>query len=177
MQALYDFLPVVAFFVTLKLADVYAATAVLMLAAVVVAALEWFKKRQVSPMLLFSTGLALVFGGLTLYLHNELFIKWKPTVLYALLALVLLASQLFGGKPLIQKMLEEQLSTDARTWRTVNLGWVLFFLAMAGVNLVFVYRFSTDAWATWKIAALGVIALWAVASSLWLAQRAHETKP
>ena len=177
MQALYDFLPVLAFFVTLKLAGIYAATGVLMVAAVAVALVEWLRKRAISRMLLFSTALALVFGGLTLWLHNELFIKWKPTVLYGLLALLLLGSQVAGQKPLIQRMLEQQLVTDARTWRTLNVAWALFMLALAALNLVFAYRFSTDAWGTWKLATVGVVLAWAVLSGLWLAQRAHEPKP
>jgi intracellular septation protein len=176
VQALYDFLPVVAFFATLKLADIYVATGVLMVATVAVAALQWLRKRAVSPMLLFSAGLGLVFGGLTLWFHNELFIKWKLTVLYALMGALLLASQVIGDKPIVQKMLEQQLTADARTWRTVNLSWALFFLAIAATNLVFVYRFSTSAWATWKLATFGLIFAFAFASSLWLARRADETK-
>jgi intracellular septation protein len=177
VQALYDFLPVVAFFATLKLADIYVATGVLMVATVAVAVLQWLRRRTVSPMLLFSAGLGLLFGGLTLWFHNELFIKWKPTVLYALLAALLLASQLLSDKPILQKMLEQQLSADDRTWRTVNLSWALFFLALAAANLVFVYRFSTDAWAIWKLATLALTFVYAFASSLWLAQRAHQPKP
>ncbi len=171
MQALYDFLPVLAFFITLNLADVYVATGVLMAATVLVAAVQWLRTRHVSMMLLVSAGLALVFGGLTLYFHNELFIKWKLTVLNVLFAIVLLASQVLGGKPLMQRLMEPQIQADARTWRLMNTGWALFSLVIAAVNLVFVYHVSTLAWAKWKLAAIGLTVLYAFASSFWLAER------
>jgi len=177
VQALYDFLPVVAFFVTFKFADIYTATAVLMVATVAVALQQWFRKRAVSPMLLVSAGLGLVFGGLTLYFHNQLFIMWKMSILYALLAAACLLSQVFGDKPLIQKMMEAQIETDARTWRIANVAWALFFLALAAVNLVFVYRFSAEVWATWKLASFGVVFLFSLALGVWLAGRAAPVKP
>jgi intracellular septation protein len=173
MQALYDFIPVLAFFATFKLAGIYAATGVLLIATVVMTAAQWLRKGAVSPMLLVSAGLALVFGGLTLWLHNDLFIMWKPTVLYLLFAVALLLSQLVGDKPLVQKMLEQKLRTDARTWRITNLSWAVFFLVLAGVNLVFVYRFSRDAWATWKLATVGIVFVFALAQGAWLANRAE----
>ncbi len=172
MQALYDFLPVVAFFVTFKFADIYTATGVLMVATVALALQQWIAKRRISPMLLVSAGLGLLFGGLTLYFHNQLFIMWKPSILYVLLALACLASQVWSDKPLIQKMMEAQLKTDARTWRIANLTWAFFFLVLAAVNLVFVYRFSAEAWATWKIASFGVVFAFSLGLGMWLSGRA-----
>jgi intracellular septation protein len=172
MQALFDLFPVLAFFVTFKFAGIYPATGVLIVATIALTIGQWFRKGTVSPMLLVSAGLALLFGGLTLWLHNELFIMWKPTVLYVLFAAALLVSQLVGDKPLVQTLLEGKLHTDARTWRITNLSWALFFLVLAGVNLLFVYRFSRDAWATWKLATVGLVFLFALAQGAWLANRA-----
>ncbi len=173
MQALYDFLPILAFFATFKFADIYAATAVLMVALVIVAGLQWVKRRSVSPMLLVSAGLALVFGGLTLYFHNQLFIMWKPTIADGLFAVAFLVSPFVGEEPLIQKMMGHVLKTDRRTWLIANTVWALFFLLAAAVNLVFVYRFSVDAWANWKFASLFVMAAFALCVSVWLASRAQ----
>lgn len=177
MQALYDFFPVLAFFVAFKFADIYTATGVLIVVTLAVAATQWIRTRKISPMLLVSTGLALVFGGLTLWLHNDLFIMWKPTVVYLLFAAALIVSEVAGPKPLVQRLLEERLRADARTWQITNLVWAAFFLVLAAVNLVFVYRFSRDAWVTWKLATVGVVFVFALAQGAWLASRSEPIEP
>jgi intracellular septation protein len=185
MQALYDLLPVLAFFVAYKLADIYVATGVLIAATVVQVAVQWLRTRTVSRMVLISAGLVLVFGGATLLIHDELFIMWKPTVLYVLFAVALLASQFFTGKPIVQRLLEAQLTTDGRTWRIANAGWAVFFLALAAVNYAFVHGFThspdgsveqkswESAWATWKLATIGVVFAFALAQGVWLSRRAE----
>jgi intracellular septation protein len=185
MQALYDLLPVLAFFVAYKLADIYVATGVLIVATVLQVAIQWVRTRTVSKMVLISAGLVLVFGGATLLIHDELFIMWKPTVLYVLFALALLASQWFTAKPIVQRLLESQLTTDARTWRITNAGWAVFFLVLAAVNYVFVHGFThspdgsaaqkswESAWATWKLATIGVVFAFALLQGLWLSKRAE----
>jgi intracellular septation protein len=171
MQALLDFFPVVAFFIAFKLADIYAATGVLIGATILAMLIQWLRVRRLSPMLLVSTGLVLVFGGLTLWFHNDLFIMWKPTVLYLLFATALLVSPRFG-RPLLQRMLESKLSTDARTWQIANLTWAVFFLILAAVNLVFVYGFPRSVWVTWKLCTVGIVFAFAMAQGTWLAKHA-----
>ena len=174
MQALTDFLPVLAFFIAFKLADIYVATGVLIAVTCVQVAVQWARTRTVSRMMLISAALVLVMGGATLLLHNDLLIMWKPTVLYVLLAAALLVSQYLGDKPLIERLLESQLKTDARTWRLTNLSWAVFFLVLAAVNLVFVYRFDRATWVTWKLATIGIVFAFAIAQALWLARRAEH---
>jgi intracellular septation protein len=173
MQALYDFLPVLAFFVAYSFAGIYVATGVLIAATLVLVAVQWLKNRTVSRMTLISAALVLVLGGATLLLHNELLIMWKPTVLYALFAIVLLVSQYTGGKPLVERLLESQLQADARTWRITNLAWAVFFSILAGVNLVFVYHYGRDAWVRWKLATIGIVFLFALGQAAWLTRRAQ----
>jgi intracellular septation protein len=172
VQALYDLLPVLAFFVTFKFAGIYPATGVLIAVTLAVAGAQWFRAGRISPMLMVSASLALIFGGLTLWLHNQLFIMWKPTVVYAMFAAALLVSDLTGPKPLLQKLLEEKLSAERRIWRIANLTWALFFIVLAGVNLVFVYGYSADAWATWKLATVGIVFAFALLQGAWLARHA-----
>jgi len=174
MQALTDFLPVLAFFVAFKFAGIFVATGVLIVASCAQIAYQWLTKRSVSRMTLVSAGLVLVLGGATLALKNELLIMWKPTVLYVAFALILIASQFVGDKPVVQRLLESQLKADARTWRLTNLSWAVFFLLLAGINLVFVYRFSQDAWANWKLATIGIVFAFAIAQAFWLAHRAER---
>jgi intracellular septation protein len=176
MQALYDLFPVLAFFVAYKFAGIYVATGVLVVATLALVAMQWLRTRTVSRMVLISAGLVLLFGGATLLIHDELFIMWKPTVLYVLFAAALLLSQAFGDKPLVQRMLEKQLRTDDRTWRISNLSWALFFLVLAAINLVFVYRFSRDAWVNWKLGTIGIVFAFALAQGAWLSRRAEPAQ-
>jgi len=173
MQALYDVLPVLAFFVAYSAKGIYVATRVLIAATVLQLAVQWFRERRIHKSLLVSSGLVLVLGGLTLWLHNDLLIMWKPTVLYLIFAIVLLVSQFRGGVPLIQQLLGKQLTTDAATWRTANLSWALFFLVLAVVNLFFVYQTSRDTWVKWKLATVGIVLVFTVLQALWLSRRAH----
>jgi intracellular septation protein len=174
MQALTDFLPVLAFFVAFKFAGIYVATGVLIAATCVQVLVQYLRTRSVSRMLLISAALVLVLGGATLLLHNELLIMWKPTVLYLGFAIALVVSQYVGDKPLIERLLESQLRADARTWRLANLSWALFFLVLAAVNLVFVYRYDRDTWVAWKLATIGIVFAFAIVQGLWLAHRAER---
>ena len=176
MQALYDFLPVLAFFVTFAVGGIYPATAVLIVASIAVAVHQRLRTGSISPMLMVSTALALVFGGLTLFFHNAIFIMWKPTIVYLLFAAGLVLSQFMGPKPFIQQLLEKQLRAPAAVWRTANLSWALFFLVIAAVNLVFVYRFSETAWVRWKLATTAIVFVFALAQGAWLARHAEAVE-
>jgi intracellular septation protein len=175
MQALFDLFPVVAFFIAFKFADIYVATGVLIGATALLMLVQWFTQRRLSPMLLVSAGLVLIFGGLTLYFHNDLFIMWKPTVLYVLFASALLLSPRFG-KPLVQRMLESKLMTTKENWRIANLSWAVFFLILAVVNLVFVYGFSRSTWVIWKLCTVGLVFAFAMIQGTWLAKRAEPVE-
>ena len=174
MQALTDFLPVLAFFVAFKFAGIYVATGVLIAATGVQLSVQWLRHRTVSRTMLYSALLVLVFGGATLYFHNERVLMWMPTVLYVTLAGAFLATQWFGP-PLVERLLGSQIKTDARTWRIANLSWVVFFLVLGVVNLAFVYRYGLNAWVGWKLAKIGVIFLFALAQAFWIAGRAEHT--
>lgn len=172
MQALYDFLPVLAFFIAYSLKGIYVATGVLIGATMIQLGVQWFRERRIHKSMLISAGLVLVLGSLTLWLHNDLLIMWKPTVLYLIFAIVLLVSQFRGGAPIIQQLLGKQLQADAATWRIANASWALFFLTLAAVNLYFVYQTSRDTWVKWKLATLGIVLVFTVLQALWLARRA-----
>jgi intracellular septation protein len=174
MQALSDFLPILAFVIAYYVAGIYAATGVLIAATVVQVAVTWVRTHTVSKMTLISAALVLVLGGATLVLHNQLLIMWKPTVLYVVLAVALLVSQYVGDKPLVERLLGGQLKTDARTWRLTNLSWALFFLVLAGVNLVFVYGYDLEVWVRWKFATVGIVFAFAIAQAVWLTGRAEH---
>src|SRR5688572_664690 len=114
MQLLFDFFPVIAFFVTYKVtANLFVATAVIIVAVIAQTAIQWFRHRKVSSMALISGALVLVFGGLTLLIHDKVFIQWKVTAVNWLFALAFLATRFFGDKLLIERIMGENVQLQA----------------------------------------------------------------
>src|ERR1017187_6533519 len=117
MKFLFDIFPVLLFFVAFKFWGIYTATAVAIGATICQVCWSWLRHRKVDTMLWVSLAIIAVFGGATLYLHDETFIKWKPTVLYWLFASVLSASELLFHRNLIRAMLGEQIQLPQPAWR------------------------------------------------------------
>ena len=118
-----------------------------------------------------SLALVVVFGGATLLLHDETFIKWKPTILYWLFAVVLFGSAQFFGRNLIRSMLEQQVQLPETLWRTVNLAWIGFFAAMGALNLLVAFNFSTDTWVSFKLfGGMGLMFIFIIAQGMLLAK-------
>ena len=135
MKLLYDFLPIVLFFVAYKLYGIYAATAVAIVASVVMVAIGWIKHRKIERMHLVSLAVISVMGGLTLWLQDKAFVMWKPTLINWLFGAVFLGSSLLG-KPLVQRLLDGQLSLPGVVWSRLNWMWVGFFVLSGFANLV-----------------------------------------
>lgn len=172
MQLLFDFFPVIAFFVAYKLADIYVATAVIIVAVVLQTGIQWVRHRKVSSMALISGVLVLVFGGLTLLIQDKAFIQWKVTVVNWLFSAAFLASMLFGERTLIERMLGETVQLDRALWRRLNVAWALFFLVLGAINLYVAYSFSESFWVNFKLfGVLGLTLIFALAQGLWLASK------
>jgi len=151
MKLLFDLFPVILFFIAYKLVDIYAATVAAIIATLIQVGWSWFRHRKVDNLLWVSLVLITIFGGATLFLQDEAFIKWKPTVLYWLFACVLLISQVLFKKNLIRSMLSNQLKLPAAIWSRLNTSWSLFFATMGAVNLYVAFSFSTDFWVNFKL--------------------------
>ncbi len=151
MKLLFDLFPVILFFVAFKIFNVYVATGTAI--AATIAQIGWVKWRhgKVDTMLWVSFAIIGVFGGATLILHDETFIKFKPTILYWVFATILLGSNLFLKKNLMRTLLKEKLTLPTKVWNQVNLGWSLFFVLLGIVNLYVAFNFSTDAWVNFKL--------------------------
>ena len=134
-----------------KLYDIFVATAVAIVAAIVQFGWLWFRRRQVDKMMWINLAIIVIFGGATLISQAETFVRWKPTVLYWLIATVLLVSNLIFRKNLIQTMLEKQIVVPLFVWNRLNLSWIGFFLAMGCINLYVAFSFSVDTWVTFKL--------------------------
>ncbi len=177
MKFLYDFFPILLFFVAYKLGGIYVATAVAMGAAVLQIAWGWFVKKKVETMHWVSAGLILVFGGLTLALHDPMFIKWKPSIVNWLFALVF-AGSVFMGKPLVQRLMEHVLTVPSAIWLRVNWAWVVFFIASGAANLYVAYHYPEDIWVDFKLFGLmGMTFVFMIGQGVYLARHAEEHSP
>ncbi len=177
MKFLFDLFPVILFFAAYKFAGIYVATGVAI--AATFAQIGWvhFRHGKVDKMLWVSLGLIVVFGGLTLLLHDPTFIKWKPTVLYWLFAAVLLGSALLLRKNLIRAMLEQQVTLPDPVWLRLNLSWVAFFTVMGGLNLYVAYNYSEADWVNFKLfGGMGLMLGFIVAQGLLLAKYVEQTE-
>ncbi len=169
MKLLTDFLPILLFFIAYKMFDIYVATAVAIAATFLHVAVTWLKTRKVATMQLVTLAILVIFGGLTLYLRNEQFIKWKPTVINWIFAATFLGSQFFGEKTVIERLMSSQISLPNPIWRRLNLSWVAFFLIMGGANLYVMYNFDRDTWVNFKLfGMLGMTMVFLVIQSLML---------
>jgi intracellular septation protein len=151
MKFLFDLFPVILFFIVYKFFGIYAATATAIAATIV--QIGWVKYRhgKVDNALIASGVIIVVFGGATLLLHDESFIKWKPTVLYWLFAISLAVTNVLFKKNLIRSLMDKKISMPEKVWDKLNLAWAIFFAVLGCLNLYVAFNFSTDAWVNFKL--------------------------
>ncbi len=178
MKLLFDFLPIILFFVAFKLGGIYVATATAIVATVLQIAWVWLRGRRVEPMLWVSLVIVVLFGGATLLLHDETFIKWKPTVLYWVFALTLAGGQLVLRRNLIRSLLGSQLELPDAAWVRLNWSWAAYFGVMGAANLWVAYNFSTATWVNFKLfGSLGLTLVFAIVQSLLIARYLPSKAP
>jgi len=177
MKLLLDFFPIVLFFAAFKLWGIYVATAVAIVATIGQIAWLRYSTGKVEPMQWLSLGIIVVFGGATILAHDETFIKWKPTVLYWLMAASLAGGLLLFRKNLLKSLMGSQLELPEPAWRAMNWSWTGFFAVMGMLNLWVAYHFDTDTWVNFKLfGGLGLMALFIVAQALYLGRYVKDTK-
>ena len=204
MKLLFDLLPLVLFFAAFKYADankewaaqfasqhfgflvaggvVGVSEAPVLLATVVViiatlAQVGWLlaRGRKVDLMLWVSLGLVVVLGGLTIWLHSETFIKWKPTLLYWVMSAAFALGPMLFGKNLLKLLLGEQLQLPSDVWGRLNVAWVAFFALMGVLNLWVAYTFSTESWVNFKVfGATGLMLVFTVAQGVYLSRHLRD---
>lgn len=177
MQALAEFAPLLAFIVTYYLRGLYAATAVLMVAMLILVAVDRVRLKRVPPLHALSAVLVLLFGSATLLLHNRQFIQWKPTVFFWLASLAFLGSFWIGKQTLTQRFLGaalgERLQVSEALWRRLNGWWTAFYAALGALNLVVAHYASERAWVNFKVFGLTLLTLaFITVQILWLNGRA-----
>jgi len=175
MKFLFDLLPVLAFFVAFQVAGIYVATAVAIATTFVQVAWLKLRGRRVDAMLWASLAIIVVFGGATLVLQDETFIKWKPTVLYWMLGVVLGGATLLFRRNLVRSMLSEQVQLPDPVWSRLNWSWVGFFVFMGALNLYVAYNYSTDLWVNFKLfGGMGLMLVFIVVQAFVLARHVED---
>ena len=207
MKFLFDFFPVILFFIAYKLGTSFPAQAaalatsylgvfvadgaipadqapiLLATAIAIVASLAqvgWLlaRGRKVDTMLWLSVAVIIVFGSATIWLHDETFIKWKPTILYALFALILLAGRLVGKRNFIQTLLASQIDLPPPAWERLLWAWIVFFVFAGVLNLWVAFSFPTDTWVNFKLFGLmGITLVFTLGVGIWLARHIKEEAP
>lgn len=171
MKFLFDFFPILLFFIAYKIYGIYVATAVAIVASIIQIGWVLARGRKVDTMMWVSLAIIVVFGGATLLLQNETFIKWKPTVLYWLFSVILLGSAWLFNKNIIRSMMDKQLTLPDPVWAKLNLSWAGFFMVMGIANLYVAYNFSTDIWVNFKLfGSTAMMLVFVIAQSLMLAK-------
>lgn len=174
MRFLIDFFPILLFFGAYKLHDIYVGTAVLMAATVLQSVIIYALDRKLQTMQKATLALVLVFGALTLGLHDERFIKWKPTVLYAGMALGLAAALWGWQKNVLQLLLGSQLRLPARVWGRLTVAWIAYFVFMAASNAYVALFYSTEAWMDFKLWGYVFPVLFIIGQGLYVAPHLKE---
>ena len=199
VKILFDLFPIILFFIAYQVGEknpdsatawlaalgipldsgakpgVFVATLVAIVATFLQIGWVWIKHRKVDTMLWVSLALIVVFGGATLVLHDETFIKWKPTVLYWLFAVSLGLAPILFERNLIRLMMEKQVSLPDPVWTRLNLAWAAFFTLMGIANLWVAMNFSTDAWVNFKMfGSLGLMLLFIVGQTFYLSKHIKE---
>jgi intracellular septation protein len=171
MKFLFDLFPIILFFIAFKLQGIYVATAVAIAASFAQIGWLWLRGRKIDVMLWVSLAIVVVFGSATLLLHDETFIKWKPTVLYWMFASVLSGSAVFFRKNLIRTMLGEQVQLPDPAWAKLNFSWAGFFACMGFLNLYVAFNYPTDTWVNFKLfGGMGLMLAFVIGQGLFLAK-------
>ncbi len=200
MKIFFDLFPVILFFGVFKLAgsnpdaaqalannvgylaDPHALPVLFATATAIIATMAqilWVKWRhgKVDTMLWVSFSIILVFGGATLLLHDEAFIKVKPTALYWLFAATLLGSKILFKKNLIRKLMEAKISLPDPIWNQLNLAWSGFFIGLGILNLYVAWNFSTDTWVNFKLfGATGIMFIFIILQAALVAKHIEADK-
>ena len=197
MKFLFDLFPVILFFITLKVAEKTASASLVLakalttigfaasvkpslvpimlatIAVIIGSAVQviWAKLhyKKVDKTLWLSALLVAVMGGLTLYFQNDVFIKWKPTLLYWTFAAVLIGANLFTQKNIIKSMMGKEITLPDAIWEKLNVAWVIFFTGLGALNLYVAFHYSIDTWASFKLfGTMGLMFVFIIGQSLFI---------
>jgi intracellular septation protein len=169
MKFVIDLALIALFFICYKFYDIYTAIGITMVAYFLQFVIQSLIQRKIDKVQMAVVGLVLILGSATLLFRNELFFKWKPTVVYWLLAAVLYGAYALKKKTLLEQLGGHTLPLPKHVWVTLNTAWVIFFVALGFLNLLFAYLFSTEVWVHFKLfGLLGLMVIFLVGQGFYL---------
>ncbi len=182
MNQLFEWAPLLAFFVAYKLFGLYWATGVLMVGCTGLLFVHRFVTGRYKTLHIVTAVVAIALGGATLILHDKRFIQWKPTVLLGIAALVFLGSSWVGRQPLARRMLEsvftEPLEVPARAWLVINLLWGSWFALLALGNLYVAANCSESVWVNFKLFGIpAAMMVFMIPQVFWLNGKIRPSAP
>ena len=177
MKILIDFFPILLFFGAFKLYDIYVGTSVLMAATVVQMGIIYMMDRKLTAMHKITLVLVLAFGTLTLVLHDDRFIKWKPTVLYTCMAIGLAAAVWVMKKNFLKMLLGSQLELPDPVWMRLNVVWIAYCIFMALINAYVAAYYSTEAWVDFKLWGYAFPLVFIVGQGFYISRYISDDKP
>ncbi len=170
MKQWLDFIPLVLFFIAFKVLGIFPATMVLIGATVVVYGGLWIATRELERNQLITLVVTLLFGGITLALHDVTYLKWKAPIINWIFAIVFLGSHFIGEKVVIERMLGHAITAPAEVWKKLNIAWVLFFIFAGAINLYVAFHWEAH-WVDFKVfGSLGMTLAFVVAQTLYLSR-------
>jgi intracellular septation protein len=173
MKLLFDFFPIVLFFISYKLFGIYTATAIAMVGSLSQVLFYRLKHQRYEKLHLAGLALIFILGSATLFFHNPWFIKWKPTGIYWLSSLIFIGSTFVGKTTIIQKMMDGNVSLPDKIWKRLNYAWAVYFMIMGGLNLYVAYYYTTDFWVNFKLfGGVGCMLLFVFIQALYLTKHA-----
>ncbi len=177
MKILIDFFPILLFFGAFKLYDIYVGTSVLMAATVVQMSIIYMIDRKLTAMHKITLVLVLAFGTLTLVLHDDRFIKWKPTVLYTCMAIGLAVAVWVMKKNFLKMLLGSQLELPDPVWMRLNVVWIAYCIFMALINAYVAAYYSTEAWVDFKLWGYAFPLVFIVGQGFYISRYISDDKP
>ena len=157
MHVLFEYLPLIVFFVVYKLVDIYWATASLIVLSVVHIGYFLITKQPVPKRNLIFFVLIAVFGGLTIYMHDDTFLKWKVSIINGFFALALLIARYGFNQNIIQQLMGHSLTLPTKIWDKLNASWAVFFIFCAILNWYIAFHYSQEIWVNFKVFGLTFI--------------------
>lgn len=151
MKLLFDYFPIICFFVAYKLYGVFVATGVTMGACFIQNLVYWLIHKKLEKLHLITLISVFILGGFTLLFHKAIFIQWKPSIIYWAFAIVLLFSRYITKKNLLSRMLGDKIALPEKIWNHLNLAWSLFFIFLGLLNVYVIYHYSMNAWVNFKL--------------------------
>jgi intracellular septation protein len=175
-KLLIDFFPLLVFFIAFRVGDIFTATAAAIGATFIQMGYLKLSKTPIEPLHWLGLGVVIVFGGLTLYLRDETFIKWKPTIYNWVFASVMIIGKLVMKRNLLKSLLKSQLELPDHAWDRLIWMWSAFFIFMGALNLFIAYRFPTEQWVNFKVWwSMGLWLLFSIAQGVYMSKHMKQT--